>query len=307
MAKVFVAGHRGLVGAAITRALTARGDEVLTATRGELNLADRAAVRSWLQSNKPDTVILAAARVGGIAANIADPVGFLVENLDIQNAVMTEAVDAGVDATVFLSSSCVYPRDTHQPMHESQLNTGPLEPTNESYAVAKLAGMRLASALQQQHDVTHIVPVPCNIYGPGDHFELERSHVVSALVRRFAEAHDSQAPSVTLWGTGTARRELLHCDDLADAVLFLLDRRIGPAPINVGTGEDVSIRELAEMVAEVVGFTGEIVFDPSKPDGMPRKVLDVSTLHQAGWLHTRQLVDGLGDVVWDYRTRMAAK
>jgi GDP-L-fucose synthase len=303
MAKVFVAGHRGLVGSAIVRALTTRGDDVLTATRNELDLADRAAVRAWMQTNRPHTVILAAARVGGIAANIADPVGFLVENLDIQNSVMTEAVDAGVDATVFLSSSCVYPRETHQPMHESQLHTGPLEPTNESYAIAKLAGMKLAAALQQQHEVTHIVPVPCNIYGPGDHFELERSHVVSALIRRFSEAKDNNAAHVTLWGTGTARRELLHCDDLADAVLFLLDKRIGPEPINVGTGEDVTIRELAELVAEVVGYDGDIRFDPTKPDGMPRKVLNVDALHDAGWKHKRDLRSGLVDVLRDFRSR----
>jgi GDP-L-fucose synthase len=305
MTRVFVAGHRGLVGSAIVRALEARNDEVLVATRDELDLRSQSAVRAWMQFHKPEVVVLAAARVGGIAANIADPVGFLVENLEIQNAVLTESVEAGVDATVFLSSSCVYPRDTAQPMHERQMMTGPLEPTNESYAIAKIAGMKLAAALHEQRGVNHIVPIPCNIYGPGDHFELERSHVVSALVRRFVEAKESGAPSVTLWGTGNARRELLHTDDLADAVLFLLDKRIGPAPINVGTGEDVTIRELAEMVAKTVEFDGEILFDASKPDGMPRKVLDVGALHSAGWHHKRQLVDGLRDVVWDYRTRKA--
>lgn len=306
MTRVFVAGHGGLVGSAIVRALEARGDEVLTATRSQLELRNQAAVRSWMQDRRPEVVILAAARVGGIAANMADPVGFLVENLEIQNSVLTEAVEAGADATVFLSSSCVYPRDTAQPMHERQMMTGPLEPTNESYAIAKIAGMKLAAALHEQRGVQHIVPIPCNIYGPGDHFELERSHVVSALVRRFCEAKENKASDVTLWGTGNARRELLHTDDLAEAVLFLLDNRIGPAPINVGTGEDVTIRELAEMVAKVVEYDGEILFDPSKPDGMPRKVLDVGALHAAGWGHKRQLVDGLGDVVWDYRTRKVA-
>ena len=306
MARVFVAGHRGLVGAAITCALTARGDTVLSAAHDELDLRRQPAVRAWMQANRPDIVVLAAARVGGIAANMADPVGFLVENLEIQNAVMLEAVEAGVEKTVFLSSSCVYPRDTAQPMHERQMMTGPLEPTNESYALAKLAGMRLAASLHEQRGTQHIVPVPCNIYGPGDHFELERSHVVSALVRRFSEAKDTGAPDVTLWGTGTARRELLHCDDLADAVLYLMDNNVGPAPINVGTGDDVAIRELAQMVASVVEYDGEILFDPSKPDGMPRKVLNVEALHEAGWHHRRRLIDGLGDVVWDYRTRKVA-
>lgn len=302
MSGYFVAGHNGLVGKAIVRAIRARGDEVLTANRSELDLRNREAVRGWLRANKPDTLILAAARVGGIAANMADPVGFLIDNLDIQNVVMTEAVDAGVSSTVFLGSSCIYPRNTAQPMHESQLWSGPLEPTNESYAVAKLAGIQLARSLQEQHGVLHINPQPSNVYGPGDHFEFERSHVVSALVRRFVDAQRENKSDLTLWGTGNARRELLHCDDLAEAILYLLDKRVGPDPINVGTGEDVSIQELAEMIAELVGFEGTISWDTSKPDGMPQKVLDVSRVHEAGWQHKRALRDGLGDVIADYHS-----
>lgn len=303
MSRILVTGHRGLVGSALVRALDARGDEVLTVDRSAVDLTDRSAVRSWFQTHRPETVIHAAARVGGIGANMADPVGFLLDNLRIQDVVMTEAVDAGARTTVFLGSSCIYPRETAQPMSEAQLMTGPLEPTNESYAIAKIAGLQLAKALHASSGTRHLCPIPCNVYGPGDHFELDRSHVVSALVRRFVDAQADRADEVQLWGTGVARREFIHCDDLADAVLHLLGTDVGPEPINVGSGIDTPIAELAQIVADLVGFEGRIAFDPTRPDGMPRKLLDVSKLRATGWRPRRSLEEGLKDVIWDYQAR----
>ncbi len=248
-------------------------------------------------------MVIAAARVGGIAANMASPVEFLVENLEIQNNVMLACQRHSVDTTMFLGSSCIYPREAPQPMKEEYYMHGPVEPTNESYAIAKIAGIRLAQSLHREYGMRVLCPMPCNVYGPGDHFEFERSHVVSALVRRFVEARDDGTPSVTVWGSGNARRELLHTDDLADACLFLLEHYDQPDIINVGSGKDFTIRELAETTAELVGYQGEISWDTSKPDGMPQKLLDVSRLESLGWKYRIGLRDGLAGVIADFRSR----
>lgn len=275
-------------------------------TRTELDLTDRDAVLAFFARERPDHVILAAAKVGGIAANMAQPVGFLLDNLKIQNNVLEGVLEARCRRTVLLGSSCVYPRAAPQPMSESAYMHGPLEPTNESYAVAKIAGIRLAQAIWEERSLSVLLPMPSNVYGPGDHFELDRAHVVSALVRRFVDARERGADAVTLWGTGSARRELLHCDDLADAIVFLMDRYERPDIINVGTGEDVSIRELAELVRELVGFDGRIEWDTSRPDGMPQKLLDVSRIHALGWRHRIPLREGITTVIADYHSRRVA-
>jgi len=305
--KIYIAGHCGLVGASLLRHLMRNGfDNILVRTRNELDLTSRKDVWNLFNDEPPEYVILAAAKVGGIAANIAEPVNFLVDNLEIQNNVLLACQHFQVIKTVFLGSSCVYPREAPQPMSEVCFMHGPLEPTNESYAIAKIAGIRLAQALHQQYGLNVICPMPCNVYGSGDHFEFERSHVVSALVRRFVEAKRNNAPSVTLWGTGNARRELLHVDDLADACLFLLQQYDSPDIINVGSGEDFTIRELAETVARIVGYAGQLEWDCTKPDGMPRKLLDVSKLHTLGWRHKIGLEEGVRTVVADFERRHPA-
>jgi len=281
--------------------------ELLTPTRAELDLFDQTAVQRFVVTSRPDTVILAAARVGGIAANMSKPVSFLRENLLLQDNVMFAAAQGGVQTIMFLGSSCIYPRDCAQPMQESSYMTGPLEPTNESYAVAKIAGMRLARALAEEKSIRTILPLPCNVYGPGDHFDPMNSHVLSALVAKFETARRLQQPTVTLWGTGSARREFIHCDDLADACLFLLDSYEDLGLINVGTGIDQSIAELASLVSERVGFEGGIEWDTSKPDGMPRKVLDVSRLTEAGWAASTPLPEGIDSVIADFRSRFPAE
>jgi GDP-L-fucose synthase len=248
-------------------------------------------------------VILAAAKVGGIQANIAEPVGFLVDNLGIQNNVLLACEHFEVSKTVFLGSSCIYPRLAPQPMKESSYMHGPLEPTNESYALAKIAGIRLAQALREQYGTNIICPMPCNVYGPGDHFEFERSHVVSALVRRFIEATRNRSESITLWGSGTARREFLHVDDLAESVLFLLEEYESAEIINVGSGVDYSIAELAGIAAASANFKGEILWDTSKPDGMPRKLLDVTRIHDLGWRHQINMEAGISSVANDFTSR----
>jgi len=302
--RIWVAGGSGLVGSALVRRLQQeRGVEVFAPTRADLNLFDRASVESYVRVNQPDTVILAAAKVGGIAANIASPVAFLRENLTIQDNVMMAAADGGVQNIMFLGSSCIYPRECPQPMHESDYMTGTLEPTNESYAIAKIAGMRLANALATETNVRVILPLPCNVYGPGDHFDPLNSHVLSALVYKFETARRSDLKTVTLWGTGSARREFIHCDDLADACLFLLELDNDLGLINVGTGVDQSIAELADLVSERVGFHGSIEWDATKPDGMPRKVLDVSRLTDAGWTAAITLEEGIDSVIKDFRNR----
>lgn len=305
--RIWVAGGSGLVGSAIVRRLSTEDDlEVLAPTRSELDLFDRTAVDRFLTENRPDTIILAAAKVGGIGANMAQPVAFLTENLAIQDNVMSGAADHDVGTIMFLGSSCIYPRDCLQPMREEYYMTGALEPTNESYAVAKIAGMRLAQALNHEKGIRVLLPLPCNVYGPGDHFDAEKSHVLSALVMKFEEARRQGKPRVTLWGTGSASREFIHCDDLADACLFLLDLEKDLGLVNVGTGIDQSIAELAGVVASQVGFKGSVEWDVTKPDGMPRKVLDVSRMTAEGWIAPTSLTEGIDSVIADYRVRFPA-
>lgn len=304
---VYVAGHRGLVGSALVRRLRADGHQNLVLrSRDELDLRVATDVDRFFREQRPEYVILAAARVGGIAANIASPVAFLLDNLKIQNNVLEACLATGVHRTVLLGSSCIYPREAPQPMKEDSFMHGPLEPTNESYAVAKIAGIRLARSLWDEHRMSVLLPMPSNVYGPGDHFDLDRAHVVSALVRRFSDAKHEDRANVVLWGTGNARRELLHTDDLADAILFLIREYERPDIINVGTGSDVSIRELAELVAQATGYRGTIEWDTTKPDGMPQKLLDVSRIHALGWRHRIELAEGLGTVVADYDRRKQA-
>jgi GDP-L-fucose synthase len=283
-ALVYVAGHRGLVGSAIVRRLEAEGyRRVLTRPRAELDLTDAAAVEGFFAAERPEYVFLAAARVGGILANKTRPAEFIRENLLIQTNVIDAAYRHGARKLLFLGSSCIYPKHAPQPMKEEHLLTGPLEPTNEAYAVAKIAGIAMCQAYRAQHGWSAISLMPSNLYGPGDNFDLETSHVLPALIRRFHEAKQSGADEVVLWGTGTPRREFLHVDDLADAAVFLIQRYDSPEIINVGTGEDISIRDLAAMVADVVGYTGRIAWDAEKPDGTPRKLLDVSRIKLLGW------------------------
>lgn len=293
-ARVYVAGHRGLAGAAIWRRLDAAGFENLHgATSSELDLRDRTATFTYLHAVRPDVVIVAAARVGGILANSSWPAEFLSDNLRIQLNVMDAARDLGVRRLVFLGSSCVYPKFAPQPIREDSLLTGPLETTNDAYAIAKIAGILQVQAVRRQDDRHWISLMPTNLYGPGDNFDPLASHVLPALIRRFHDARAEGAPRVVLWGTGTPRREFLHVDDLADAVVFLLEHYDDAAPINVGVGRDITIREVAVLVAEVIGYDGEIVQDPTKPDGTPRKVLDVSRLTDLGWTAAVGLRDGI--------------
>lgn len=305
-ARVYVAGHRGLVGSAILRKLAELGiDNVLVSDRRELDLTDRPSVRRYFDQHRPEFVFLAAAKVGGIAANVAAPVSFLLDNLAIQNNVLEACQAFGVTKTMLLGSSCVYPREAPQPIRESSFMTGPLEPTNESYAVAKVAGIRLAAALHTEYGTRIVCPMPCNVYGPNDHFEFERSHVVSALVRRFVEAKDAGLPEVTMWGSGAARREFMHADDLADACVFLMNHYESPDLINVGTGVDQTIRELAELIAAAVGYTGRMAWDRTKPDGMPRKLLDVSKINDLGWRSRIDFTMGLPGVIDECRRYLA--
>lgn len=296
--RIYVAGHAGLVGSALVRRLRkASFGNLVLCTREELDLTARDAVFRMFEQARPEFVFMAAARVGGIAANMASPVEFLVENLDIQNNLLLACAQFRVVKTFFLGSSCIYPRAAAQPMREDDFMTGPLEPTNESYAIAKIAGIRLARALREERGLNVICAMPSNVYGPGDHFDLTRAHVASALARRFSEAKQKGAPAVGVWGTGSARRELLHVDDLADACLFLMDHYDSPELVNIGTGEDVTIRELAETIGRLVKYQGEIQWDATKPDGMPRKVLDVSRLHGLGWRHSIGFEDGLRSLI----------
>jgi GDP-L-fucose synthase len=296
-ARVFVAGHRGLVGSAIARRLSGAGITPLVRTKAELDLTDAAAVRAFFEKERPTQVYLAAAKVGGILANDTFPADFLRENLLIESSVIDAAFRTGVQKLLFLGSSCIYPRLSPQPIREEYLMTGPLEPTNSAYAIAKIAGLELVRAYRKQHGFRGISLMPTNLYGPGDNFDLKSSHVLPALLRKFVEAKEVGAPSVTIWGTGTPRREFLHVDDLADAAVFLMENYDEPEPINVGVGDDVSIRELAELVRDVVGYGGELVFDASKPDGTPRKLLDVSRLTALGWRATTPLRKGIEDTL----------
>lgn len=292
--KIYVAGHTGLVGSAVIRLLQARGfNNLITRSRSELDLRDERVVRELFSEEKPEAVVLAAARVGGIKANIDAPVEFLVENLQIQNNVIRAAQESGVAKLLFLGSSCIYPKFAPQPIPESALLSGLLEPTNEAYAIAKIAGIKLCQAFAVEYGANFISAMPTNLYGPGDDFDLDTSHVLAALLRKAHEAKMNGAGEMTVWGTGKPRREFLHVDDLAIAVLFLLERYNSPEIINVGCGEDISIRELAELVSDVVGFRGELKWDHSKPDGTPRKLLDISRIKNLGWEPTISLRDGV--------------
>ncbi|MFI8853383.1 GDP-L-fucose synthase family protein [Streptomyces sp. NPDC053499] len=292
-ARVFVAGHRGLVGSAVARRLTAEGYQVLTRDRAALDLRDAERTAGWLREARPDAVVLAAAKVGGIMANKTQPVPFLEDNLRIQLSVIAGAYAAGVPRLLFLGSSCIYPKHAPQPITEEALLTGALEPTNEPYALAKIAGITQIRAYREQYGASYISAMPTNLYGPGDNFDLETSHVLPALVRRFHEAKRDGAERVVLWGSGTPRREFLHVDDLARACVLLLRAYDDSAPVNVGCGEDLTIRALAEIVRDVVGFDGGIEWDTSRPDGTPRKLLDVSRLSKLGFRPEISLREGI--------------
>lgn len=293
-AAVFVAGHRGLVGSAIVRKLRADGyRNLLLPARAELDLTDVSAVRGFFEAKRPERVFLAAARVGGILANATHPADFIRDNLIIQTNVIDAAHRSGVDKLLFLGSSCIYPKFAAQPITEDSLLTGALEPTNEWYAIAKIAGIKMCQAYRRQHGFKAISLMPTNLYGPGDNFDLTSSHVLPALIRKFHEAKVNGAKEVTVWGTGTPRREFLHVDDLAEACVFLMESYDDEAIVNVGVGTDISIKDLGELVKDIVGFDGAIVYDTSKPDGTPRKLLDVSRLDALGWRARIELHDGI--------------
>ena len=292
--KIFVAGHRGLVGSALVRKLERSGfDNLVTRNRSQLDLRNEAAVDLFFEQEKPAIVIFAAAKVGGIKANNDQPVEFLLDNIQIQNNVIRAAHNAGVRKLLFLGSSCIYPKHALQPIPESALLTGPLEPTNEAYAIAKIAGIKLCQAFSREYGAHFISAMPTNLYGPNDNFDLLSSHVLPALLRKAHDAKTSGARELVVWGSGKPRREFLHVDDLAVACLFLLEKYDSPEIINIGCGEDVSIRELTALICDIVGFKGELAWDTTKPDGTPRKLLDVSKVHELGWRHTIPLRDGI--------------
>jgi GDP-L-fucose synthase len=292
--KIFVAGHRGMVGSAIVRWLESEGfNNLLTRERSELDLANESSVAKFFAQERPTIVIVAAAKVGGIKANDDFPVEFLLENLQIQNNVVRSAYESGVRKLLFLGSSCIYPKFAPQPIPETALLSGPLEPTNEAYAIAKIAGVRLCQAFSREYGANFISAMPTNVYGPHDNFDLETSHVLAALLRKAHEAKMRNDQKLVVWGTGKPRREFLHVDDLASACLLLLEKYDSPEIINVGCGEDISIRELAELICDVVGFDGELAWDATKPDGTPRKLLDVTRLCALGWKPAIPLRDGI--------------
>ena len=292
--RIFVAGHRGMVGSAITRALQAAGySNLIKRSRAELDLSDSDAVSDFFRKEKPEVVLFAAAKVGGIKANADFPVEFLAENLRMQTNVISAAHENGVRKLLFLGSSCIYPKFAPQPIPESALLTGPLEPTNEPYAIAKIAGIKLCQAYHREYGANFISAMPSNMYGPNESFDLETSHVLAALVRKAHEAKANRAGQLVVWGTGAPRREFLHVDDCASACLFLLEKYDSPEIINVGSGEDVTVRELAELICDIVGFDGDLTWDETKPDGTPRKLLDVSKLRTLGWQPTIPLRQGI--------------
>ena len=295
-----------MVGSAIVRRLAREDVEVLTAPRAELDLRDAAAVRGWLTANRPDVVVLAAAKVGGILANDSYPADFLLQNLQIETAVIGGALEAGVGKLLFLGSTCIYPRMAPQPIPEEALLTGPLEPTNEWYAIAKIAGLKLCQAFRRQHGVDFISGMPSNLYGPGDNYHPEHSHVPAALIRRMDEAKAAGARSVTVWGTGKPLREFLYVDDCADACVHMLKTYSGEIALNIGSGEEVSIGDFAHRVATAVGYEGELEFDTSKPDGTPRKLVDVARLKATGWSPRTTLDEGLALAYADYQARRKA-
>src|SRR5437588_3494474 len=305
--KIFVAGHRGMVGSALTRSLEVSGfTNLIKRDRNELDLGDSAAVTKFFAKERPEIVIFAAARVGGIKANNDHPVEFLLENLSLQNNVIAAAHENGARKLLFIGSSCIYPKHAPQPIPESALLSGPLEPTNEAYAIAKIAGVKLCQAFSREYGANFVSAMPTNLYGPNDNFDLETSHVLAALMRKAHETKKSRGRELVVWGTGTPRREFLHVGDCASACLYLLEKYDSPEIINVGCGEDISIRELAELICDVVGFDGELTWDKTKPDGTPRKLLDVSKLRALGWSPTIPLRDGIART-YDWFLKNVAK
>ena len=302
--KIYVAGHRGLVGSAIVRALESKGfKNIITKTHAELDLVDQAAVRKFFEMEKPEYVFLSAAKVGGIYANDTYPADFVYVNLQIQNNVIHSSYLNGVRKLCFLGSSCIYPKFAPQPMKEEYLLDGKLEPTNEPYAIAKIAGIKMCQSYNRQYGTNYISVMPTNLYGPNDNFDLQNSHVLPALIRKFVEAKRDKAPSVTVWGTGKPRREFLYVDDMADACLFLMEKYNDREIVNIGTGEDVTIEELAEVISGEVGYGGKIEYDSAKPDGTPRKLLDVHKINSMGWKHKTDLGLGIRETLkWYERT-----
>lgn len=300
--KIFVAGHNGMAGSSILRALKKEGfTNVIVRDKKNLDLTDTVAVDKFFKKEKPEFVFIAAAKVGGIMANIQSPVEFLNNNLMIQNNLFTSSYKYGVKKACFLASSCIYPRECPQPMKEEYLLSGPVEPTNEGYALAKIAGVKLAEYYKKEYGFLVICPVPCNLYGTNDHFDLNNSHVLSANVRKYIDAVDNGAATVTMWGTGSARREFMHVDDMASACLFLMEKWDSPQIINVGSGMDVTIKELAELIADAAGFKGKIEWDSSKPDGMPRKIVDSTKINALGFRPSIALKDGIRKTIGEYR------
>ncbi|RKE26216.1 GDP-L-fucose synthase [Paraburkholderia sp. BL23I1N1] len=300
-ARIFVAGHRGMVGSSLVRRLNAEGyRNVVMRSRAELDLTDQAAVNAFFEHEKIEVVLLAAARVGGILANASQPGEFIYENLTIETNVIHAAYRARVERLVFFGSSCIYPKQCPQPIREEYLLTSPLEPTNDAYAIAKIAGLKLCEAYNREYNTQYVSLMPTNLYGPNDNYDLNSSHVLPALLRKAHEAKVNGSATLTVWGSGTPRREFLHVDDLAAATLFVLEHNVTEGLFNVGVGEDLSIRELAECICKVAGFEGELVFDASKPDGTPRKLLDVSRLAQMGWHATIGLEEGIASTYREF-------
>ncbi len=301
--RVFVAGHRGMVGTAICRRLETEGCEVLTAPRPELDLRRQSDVDAWFNAHRPQAVILAAGTVGGILANSSRPAEFLFDNLAIETNVIDAAYRAGVERLLFLGSSCIYPRDAAQPIHETALLSGALEATNEWYAIAKIAGLKMVDAYRKQYGADFVSIMPTNLYGPGDNFDLASAHVLPALMRKAHEAKAAGAATISVWGSGLPRREFLYVDDLADAAIFAMTRFEGPGYLNIGAGHDISIAELAAAISGVVGFSGALTFDTSKPDGTPRKLLDVAAMSNLGWRASVSLADGLARTYRWYKSQ----
>lgn len=302
--KIFIAGHRGMVGSAIFRKLVSEGfSNLITKTSSELDLRNQEKVTEFFANEQPDYVFLAAAKVGGIIANNTYRADFLYENLQIQNNIIHNAYLTGVKKLMFLGSSCIYPKFAPQPLKEEYLLTGLLEPTNEPYAIAKIAGIKMCDAYRDQYGCNFISVMPTNLYGYNDNYHPLNSHVLPALIRRFHEAKIANSPSVTIWGTGTPKREFLFADDLADACFYLMQNYNEPGLVNIGTGEDISIKELAELISKITGYTGEIEFDTSKPDGTPRKLMDVSKLHNKGWKHKIELQEGISFAYQDFLSK----
>lgn len=307
MSKIFITGHRGMVGSSLCRAIEEGKDySVLTATRSELDLTSQSAVFDFLDEEKPDVVVIAAAKVGGIHANKTYPAEFIYENLAIASNLVEGSKRAGIERVLFLGSSCIYPKLAPQPMPEDCLLSSPLEPTNEAYAIAKIAGLKLCQHYRAQYGLCYHSAMPTNLYGPGDNYHSENSHVIPALIRRFHEAKEQKLPTVAIWGTGTPRREFLHVDDLAQACLHLLSQDNPPDWVNVGTGSDLEIIELARLIAEIVGYQGEVTNDPTKPDGTPRKLLNVDHLRDSGWAPKIALTDGLRAAYQDFLSSLGS-